>query len=175
MPITGNVFVVGTSGSGKSTAAKAIALRLGHKHIEIDSLLWLPNWTQRDSEELTQLLLKEIAAGPVVVDGNFASKGIMQQKGDVLVFLDYPRWLVIARLVRRSLTRVILRKKLWSGNKEEFKFLISPDPEINPILHAYKTHSSRHRSYTQLIENSPATTNHIVKNPKQLRKLLRGF
>jgi len=175
VPITSNVFVVGTSGSGKSTAAKAIALTLGHKHVEIDSLLWLPNWTQRDSEELTQLLLKELAGGPAVVDGNFASKGIKPKRDDVLVFLDYPRWLVIFRLVRRSLNRVIFRKKLWSGNQEEFKFLISPDPELNPIVHAFKTHSSRHSNYTNLLANSPETINHIVKTPKQLRKLLRGL
>ena len=43
-----NYFVVGTSGSGKSIAAKEIAKLLSLKHVEIDDLLWLPNWTKRD-------------------------------------------------------------------------------------------------------------------------------
>jgi adenylate kinase family enzyme len=173
--ITGNIFVVGTSGSGKSTAAKQLALKLGRKHVEIDAILWLPNWNKRSDSELTKLLQVELASGPIVMDGNFATKGIKPNPGDVLVFLDYPRWLVMTRLIKRSLARVILRKKLWSGNQEEFGFLISRDPEINPILHAFKTHSRRHQSYTSLIEQSSATTNHIVKNPKQFRKLLRDF
>lgn len=172
MPITGNIFVVGTSGSGKSTAARAIAFKLDRKHVEIDALLWLPNWTQRDRGELTTLLKTELANGPVVMDGNFATKGIIPEPGDSLIFLDYPRWLVISRLVRRSVTRVILRQELWSGNREQFKFLLSNDPEINPIVHAYRTHSSRHDAYTKLLENSPNTTNHKIKKPKQLRKLL---
>ena len=172
MPAIGNIFVVGTSGSGKSTVAKRISAALGHKHVEIDALLWLPNWTQRDSSELAKLLQAELAQGPIVMDGNFATKGITPREGDVLIFLDYPRWRIISRLIRRSLARVILRQELWSGNREEFKFLISSDPEINPILHAFKTHSSRHHSYTKLLEESYGTSNHIVKNPKQLRKLL---
>lgn len=172
MPITGNVFVVGTSGSGKSTAAEKVATILGRKHVEIDALFWLPNWTQRDKAELSKLLEEEIVAGPIVMDGNFASKGIVPAAGDVLIFLDYPRWLVISRLVRRSLKRVIFRKELWSGNREEFKFLLSPDPEINPIVHAYKTHAQRHLSYTALLENSEHTVNYTIKNPKQLDKLL---
>ena len=172
MPTTGNIFVVGTSGSGKSTAAKKISAALGHKHVEIDALLWLPNWTQRAANELSKLLEEELTTGPIVMDGNFASKGITPRSGDVLIFLDYPRWLVITRLIRRSLARVILRKELWSGNREEFKFLLARDPDTNPIVHAFKTHSSRHESYTLLLEQSMQTSNHIVKNPKQLDKLL---
>jgi adenylate kinase family enzyme len=175
MPITGNVFVVGTSGSGKSTAAKKIANQLVRRHIEIDSLMWLPNWTQRGSLELAELLEMELNNGPVVLDGNFASKGIKPNNGDILIFLDYPRWFVISRLIRRSLARVILRKKLWSGNREEFRFLISSNPEVNPVVHAFKTHASRHQSYTSLMEKSRHTINYTVKNPKQLRKLLRAI
>jgi len=170
-----NIFVVGTSGSGKSTAAKRISVALGYKHVEIDAILWLPNWTQRDPSELAELLKFEVSNGPIVMDGNFATKGINPNGGDILIFLDYPRWLIISRLIRRSLARVILRKELWSGNREEFKFLISADTEINPILHAYKTYSSRHDSYTKLLEESGHTSNHIVKNPKQLRKLLEAL
>lgn len=175
MPTTGNIFVVGNSGSGKSTVAKRISVALGHKHVEIDSFFWLPNWTQRDGVELAKLLEIELTNPPVVMDGNYATKGICPSAGDVLIFLDYPRWRIISRLIRRSLTRVILRKELWSGNREEFKFLISRDPELNPILHAFRTHSSNHYTYTKLLEESQHTSNHIIKNPKQLRKLLEAL
>ena len=167
-----NYFVVGTSGSGKSTAAKQIAELLGLKYVEIDDLMWLPNWTKREPSELRTLLQNELDKGPVVMDGNFASKGISPCPGDVLVFLDYPRWLVVSRLTRRSLKRVLTRQELWSGNTEEFRFLISPDPELNPILLAYLSHAGRHLEYTKLLQESADTENYTIKNPKQLRKLL---
>jgi hypothetical protein len=132
----------------------------------------LPNWTKRDPSELQALLQEELTKGSVVIDGNYASKGVSPSPGDVIVFLDYPRWLVISRLIRRSLARVILRKDLWSGNREEFRFLISPDPELNPILFAYLTHGDRLSRYTKLIHDSTHTENCTIKNPKQLRKLL---
>jgi len=164
--------VVGTSGSGKSTAAKEIAKLLSLKHVEIDDLLWLPNWTKRDPSELQSLLQEDLSKGSAVIDGNYASKGISPSPGDVLVFLDYPRWLVISRLTQRSLARVIFRKELWSGNREEFRFLISPDPELNPILFAYLSHAERRSTYSKLLQDSTHTENYIIKNPKQLRKLL---
>lgn len=78
-----NYFVVGTSGSGKSTAAIQIAESLGLKHVEIDSLMWLPNWTKRKPSKLRTLLQNELDKGPVVMDGNFASKGISPSPGDI--------------------------------------------------------------------------------------------
>lgn len=170
-----NYFVVGTSGSGKSTAAKQISEIVGLKHVEIDSLMWLPNWTKRDSTELRTLIREELSHGSVVIDGNFVNKGVAPNPGDVLIFLDYPRWLVVSRLIRRSLARVIFRKTLWSGNREQFKFLISHDPEINPILFAYISHSVRHETYTKLLKESPQTENYTIKNPKQHRELLRAL
>ncbi|MEY2815945.1 MAG: hypothetical protein RJA78_521 [Actinomycetota bacterium] len=164
--------MVGTSGSGKSTAAKQIAKLLSLKHVEIDDLMWLPNWTKRDSSELQSILQEEQSEGSVVIDGNYAGKGISPSPGDVLVFLDYPRRLVISRLTRRSLARVIFRKELWSGNREEFKSQVSPDPGLNPILFAYLTQAKRHSTYTKVIQDFTHTENYIIKTPKQLRKLL---
>jgi len=172
VPAKKNYFVVGTSGSGKSTAAKQIAKLLSLKHVEIDEVMWLPNWTKRDPSELQSLIQEELNKGSVVIDGNFATRGISPSPGDVLVFLDYPRWLVISRLTRRSLARVIFRKELWSGNREEFSFLVSPDPELNPILFAYLSHAERRSTYSKLLQDSTHTENYIIKNPKQLRKLL---
>ncbi len=167
-----NYFVVGTSGSGKSTAAKQIAELVGLKYVEIDDLMWLPNWVKREPSELRALLQNELDKGSVVMDGNFASKGISPSPGDVLIFLDYPRWLVVSRLTRRSLIRVITRQELWSGNREQFRFLVSTDPELNPILFAYLSHAGRHLEYTKLLQESADTENYTIKNPKQLRKLL---
>jgi len=114
-----NIFVVGTSGSGKSTLAKFIADELAIPHIEMDAVLWLPNWQKREPNEFKDIIDKEMAANPrVVIDGNFLGKNIEPVAGDTLVLLDLPRLRVFSRILRRSLRRVIFREKLWSGNQE---------------------------------------------------------
>lgn len=45
------INVIGTSGSGKSTIARAIAERLDIPVYELDSLYWKPEWTETPDEE----------------------------------------------------------------------------------------------------------------------------
>lgn len=40
------INVVGTSASGKSTFARALAEKLGLAYIELDNLFWLDDWQQ---------------------------------------------------------------------------------------------------------------------------------
>lgn len=42
------VSVIGSTGSGKTTVARAVAERLGTRHLELDSLFHLPGWSQKD-------------------------------------------------------------------------------------------------------------------------------
>lgn len=44
------INVVGSSGSGKSTFSKRLAMKLGVTYIEMDRLFWLPDWKELDDE-----------------------------------------------------------------------------------------------------------------------------
>ena len=64
------VVVVGTSGSGKTTFARALASRIGVPHVEFDAYRHGPNWTETPNDIFRQNLL-EALSGPVwVADGN---------------------------------------------------------------------------------------------------------
>lgn len=41
------INVVGTSGAGKSTLARRLSEALSLPYIEMDALLWLPDWQER--------------------------------------------------------------------------------------------------------------------------------
>ena len=40
------IVVLGTTGSGKTTVARALAQGLTIPHVELDALRWDPNWTE---------------------------------------------------------------------------------------------------------------------------------
>jgi adenylate kinase family enzyme len=66
--------VIGSTGSGKTTFARALAQRLGIPHIELDALFWQPNWTMTAPDEFKQRVAAALGAGEWVVDGNYNSR-----------------------------------------------------------------------------------------------------
>jgi adenylate kinase family enzyme len=101
--------VVGTTGSGKTTVAAALAAAMGLRHIELDTLHWEPGWQEAEAAVFETRLHAALAAAPHgwVVDGNCLTKAdpITSTAADTLVFLDLPLGVVLARLVRRTIRR----------------------------------------------------------------------
>ena len=49
---------------------------------------------------------------------------------EVIVALDFPRWLSLFRLIRRSVARAIDGQSICNGNRESFRLLLSADSII---------------------------------------------
>lgn len=140
--------VVGNSGSGKTTLARAAAQRLGVGHLELDAVFWAEEWTKRDLDDAHARVHEFLASAPAqrgwVVDGNWDSRRQgMLDDADALVWLDYPRHVVMRRVVVRTLRRGVRRETLWHGNREQLRNLLRREPEENIVLWAW----TRHRSY----------------------------
>ncbi|RMI14107.1 toxin [Cellulomonas triticagri] len=137
------VRVVGTSGSGKTTFGRALASRLGVPFGELDAVFWGPGWTLKEPEDGRALLREFLAASPDgwVLDGNWRSRRDgLADDADVVVWLDYPRRVVMPRVVRRTLARGLLRRELWHRNREDLRNLLRRDPEENIVLWAWTSH-----------------------------------
>lgn len=68
------VWVVGHSGTGKTTTARLLAEKLGALHVDLDELHWLPGWRQRPDAEMLAMLVEQLDAAPSgrwVVSGNY--------------------------------------------------------------------------------------------------------
>ena len=175
MPTSTNyrIRVVGTSGSGKTTLARDLAKRLGIQHLELDSLHHQADWTPLPESEFRTRVADFAAQADWVIDGNYSVvQNELNSRITHLIWLDYPRWFVIWRLLRRTLWRAISRKELWNGNRESFSNMFSRDAELNVLLWSWTTHGRNRVRYEQLFEALPDVVKIRIGSPFQVNRLL---
>lgn len=139
------IVVQGASGSGKSSLATALADSLGLPQLELDSIYHQPGWTSLDVGEFRRLVSAFAAEPAWVVDGNYSQvRDLLWPRANIIVFVDLPRRVVMARLIKRTLRRMLHHENLWNGNRESLRNLVSIDPARNIILWSWFTHAKYH-------------------------------
>lgn len=168
------IQVVGTSGSGKSTLARRLAIELQLKHLELDSIYHQPGWTPLPVEEFRARVANFANGENWIIDGNYSKvRDILDQRITHLIWLDYPRWFVMLRVIRRTLWRGISRQELWNGNRENPRGWFSTTSEDNIMLWAFTTHESNRRRYLALFESLPDVVKIRIGSPIKVNRLLR--
>lgn len=143
------IYICGTSGSGKSTLAAALGEKLGLPHQEIDGLYHLPGWQPCPREEFIEKVDAIVSRDGWVLDGNYrAVKDRILEACDTLIWLDYPRSLVMRRIVRRTVGRLIRREVLWNGNRERFVTSFLKSDSV--IWWAWTTHARRRKEADEI-------------------------
>ena len=165
------VRVVGNSGAGKTTFARALAARLGVPHLELDAVFWDTGWVKRDVDEARALIDGFLAGADAgwVADGNWSVLGDALDSVEAYVWLDYPRRVVMPRVVRRSVSRRLRRTELWHGNREDFWSLFSRDPHRNVVAWSWTAHDASRERYAALAETASVVR---LRSPRQARRWL---
>ncbi|MFP6802916.1 MAG: shikimate kinase [Pseudomonadales bacterium] len=166
------INIVGTSGSGKSTAGKWIAKKLGYPYVELDEIYWKPNWTESTEEELFSNLERSLEGEFWVLDGNYSrTVPIKWRRVQWVVWLDFPYWLTLYQVISRTIRRSVTKEALWAGNRESLrKALFSRDSIIWWCLTSL---SKNRRQY--LAAMSDARYRHIRFVRIRSRKALVAF
>jgi len=155
------IVVVGTSGAGKTTLARRIAALLKLPHIELDAINWQSGWrdlTRHDPEEFVRRVNEAIRAEAWVLDGNYGPvRDRVWLRATHLVWLDYQRPVIMARVISRTLFRAVLRTELWAGNRERWRQLLRPS---HPIRWAWSTWERRRRETAERLAQSECA--HLV-------------
>ena len=96
------VLVIGSPGAGKSTLSTALAAQTGLPLYHLDQMFWTEGWIERDKNELQTMLTGVLAQDRWIIDGNYGSS-LPQRiaRADTVVWLDYPTWLCLGRVLRR--------------------------------------------------------------------------
>ena len=142
------VTVSGTSGSGKTTFAATLAKAIGARHIQLDAINWRPGWVDlhgTDPEEFRRRVAEAVAEDAWVSCGNYSQvRPLLLARATHAVWLDYPKRVVMARVLRRSFHRAWTREELWpgTGNTETFRRWLDKE---HPIRWAWDTYDRRRR------------------------------
>ena len=170
------VSVVGNSGSGKTTLAAAIADALGVPHLELDAVFHQPGWTELPVETFRATVGAAVAAERWVVDGNYTSvQDLVWARADTVVWLDYPRRLVMRQIVGRTLRRLVTRQSLWNGNREAWRNLLTIDPKRSIIAWAWTQHASYRDRYVAAAARHPELRFVRLRSPAEATTLLRSL
>ena len=99
------VLVVGNCGAGKSTFARELGAITGLPVVHLDRLFWRPGWTEAGVDAFDAALADELARDAWIIDGNYSrTLATRLERADTAIWLDLPRLLCVARVVRRVLT-----------------------------------------------------------------------
>ncbi len=92
----------------------------------MDALFWGPNWKPVPGDLFRSRILAAAAGDRWVLDSNYPSPSeLTWPRADTLVWLDFPLWLAMLRLLQRSVQGLRSRRELWAGtgNRESFRQL----------------------------------------------------
>lgn len=164
------INVIGTTGVGKTTFSKKLALLLNQNLIEIDQIFWGPNWKKPTNRDFYDNLKSFLDSNSnFVLDGNYTKATALKWAyTDTVIWINLPFNQTLWQLIKRSCQRVLLRKEIWpgTGNKESlYQHLLTTDSIFYWLFKTFKGNqikynfemNSKQWSHIQFIE---LTSNH---------------
>jgi adenylate kinase family enzyme len=116
------ILIIGPCGSGKSTLARKLGLMLNLPVFHMDQLNWQPGWVESSKDEIRTKLGAITATDSWLIDGNYGGTLAERlERADTVVYLDFPIWLCVTRMLRRVWTwRGQTRPDMTEGCPERF-------------------------------------------------------
>jgi adenylate kinase family enzyme len=146
--VADRILVYGVTGSGKTRLAEAISAATGIPWHAVDELTWEPGWIEVPDDEQRRRIAAICAEERWVLDTAYGRwLDIPLARVELIVALDYPRWLSLSRLIRRSLTRAIDGKPICNGNRESFRNMFSKNSIIGWHFTSFRRKRERIRAW----------------------------
>jgi adenylate kinase family enzyme len=165
------ILIYGVTGSGKTTLARRMSESTGLPWHSVDDLTWEPNWVAVPIDEQRRRI-EEICAGEEwILDHAYGKwRQIPLDRAELIVALDYPRWLSLSRLIRRTLTRLVNQRTICNGNRESLRTLFSRDSIVLWHFQSFRRKRARMRAWGG---NPAGPEVHRFASPRQLEDWLR--
>lgn len=146
------MLVICSTGSGKTTLARKLAMRLGLEHIELDALYWEADWTPAPQDLFRERVERASCVQQWVSDGNYrVVRDILWPRAQAVIWLDYPLATVLWRLAKRSWKYWRTQQVLWSGNREDLQRDLRLWSDRSIFNWLIKSHARHQREYPALL------------------------
>jgi hypothetical protein len=166
------ILVYGVTGSGKTMLAERLSAVTGIPWHSVDDLTWEPGWIEVPPDEQRQRI-EEVCAGQRWILDTAYTKWleVPLARVELIVGLDFPRWLSLSRLIRRTTTRIIDRRPICNGNRESVRTAFSTQSVITWHFKSFSRKRARMRAWA---EDPRAPTVLLFSRPRQLEQWLAG-
>ena len=167
------ILVYGVTGSGKTKLAAALAARTGLPWYSVDDVIgWNPGWTEVDRTEQRRRAAQICSGDRWILDTAYSHwLDVVFARVQLVVALDYPRAVSLARLVRRTGTRLVTRSEVCNGNRESVRNALSG----NSIIAWHFRSFARKRARITAWANDPTAPPMVrLTSPRVTRRWLAG-
>lgn len=138
----------GVTGSGKTRLAERISNATGLPWHAVDELTWEPGWVEVPEDEQRRRIAAICAGERWVLDTAYGRwLDIPLARIEMIVALDFPRWLSLTRLIRRSVARAVDRKPICNGNRESFRNIFSKQSIVGWHFKSFSRKRQRIRAW----------------------------
>ena len=145
------ILILGRTGSGKTTLARALAVAIGVPHVELDALYFGPNFSTAPLPVLRDRTSAAIAGDRWVTDGNkSAVRDLVWPRADTVIWLDYPLVVSLWRLGKRALWRTSVLKAQAAGKDEKAGVPRQFLSAAKGVLTALRSHKGQRREYPRM-------------------------
>lgn len=168
------IVLFGVSGSGKSTLAYELGERLDLPvHCADEEVGWLPGWQHRPLDEMRARVSEIVEGERWVLDALYGRwRDLVLPRADVLIALDYPRWVSFSRLARRTLRRVRTGEPICNGNVETWSRVMS---ERSPLLWNLRTCAKKRRQIEKFTKRTAGAGVIRLASPRHAERLLKNL
>ena len=125
------VLIYGVTGSGKTTLAEKLSAVTSLPWYSVDDMTWEPGWVEVANDEQRRRISEICARSEWILDTAYARwRDIPLSRAELIVALDYPRWVSLQRLLRRTAARCWDRTPICNGNTESLATAVGSDSII---------------------------------------------
>lgn len=101
------IWVTGSSGTGKSTLARKLAIKLDLPLVHLDQIYFDPGWAEPPDGRFEDRVNRSIQEPNWIIDGGFTSRlgDLVPSHATHVIYFDIPRWQCMWGVTQRIITQ----------------------------------------------------------------------